>query len=114
MKYECSYCKTEFEGNGVNCPNCGAPVERIEPATNFRLCPFCGRKLLALASPACSYCGRRLPEQFIKARTEDLHRIGEIGDLATSSKEGRASGLDSDPDAGTLVDVVAGLIDVFR
>ena len=31
-----------------------------------------------MGSPACSYCGRRLPEAFLKARDADLHRITEI------------------------------------
>jgi hypothetical protein len=34
--------------------------------------------LLALASPACNYCGRRLPREYIEAREADLHRVSEI------------------------------------
>ena len=34
--------------------------------------------LLALGSPACNYCGRRLPEDYIKAREADLHRLTEL------------------------------------
>jgi hypothetical protein len=41
---------------------------------------------LALASPACSYCGRRLPKDYIKARTEDLQRIGRIVELVEEAE----------------------------
>ena len=34
--------------------------------------------LLALGSPACNYCGRRLPEEYIKAREGDLQRLTEL------------------------------------
>lgn len=47
-------------------------------APDFRSCPYCRRRLLALASPCCSYCGRRLPEDYIEAREADLRRIAEI------------------------------------
>ena len=39
---------------------------------------MCHRKLLALASPACNYCGRRLPDEYIEARESDLKRITEV------------------------------------
>ena len=45
---------------------------------DFRLCPTCHRKRLALGSPACNYCGRRLPEEYIKAREGDLKRVTEV------------------------------------
>ncbi|MFL6277132.1 MAG: hypothetical protein ACJ74G_18265 [Blastocatellia bacterium] len=38
--------------------------------------------LLALGSPACNYCGRRLPEDYIKAREADLHRLTELDNHA--------------------------------
>jgi hypothetical protein len=31
--------------------------------------------LLALGSPACNYCGRRLPDEYIRAREGDLQRL---------------------------------------
>src|SRR5262249_34476980 len=78
---ECSYCKGAVAESDLNCPNCGAPLEPGDTsAKDFRVCPFCNRRLLALASPACNYCGRRLPEDFIKAREGDLHRVTEIND----------------------------------
>ena len=39
---------------------------------------MCHRKLLALASPACNYCGRRLPDEYIEARESDLKRIEDV------------------------------------
>jgi hypothetical protein len=42
------------------------------------MCPFCSHKLIALGSPACSYCGHRLPDEYIKAREADLSRITQI------------------------------------
>ena len=59
----------------MKCESCGAPIDLA--VTDFRSCPYCRRRLLALASPACNYCGRRLPEKFIKARESDLRRIKE-------------------------------------
>jgi hypothetical protein len=40
---------------------------------------------LALASPSCNYCGRRLPQDYIDAREADLKRITEI--RASSSEK---------------------------
>lgn len=45
---------------------------------DFRSCPYCRRKLLALGSPACNYCGRRLPDEYIKAREADLKRMSDV------------------------------------
>ena len=74
----CDYCHGANNDEATKCENCGAPITAATAAADFRHCPFCGRALLALGSPACSYCGRRLPESFLKARDADLHRIGEI------------------------------------
>jgi hypothetical protein len=46
---------------------------------------MCHRKLLAMGSPACSYCGQRLPSEYIKAREADLKRI--TGDEPAGSSE---------------------------
>jgi DNA-directed RNA polymerase subunit RPC12/RpoP len=73
----------------LKCQNCGAPVSLgPETTSDFRTCPFCHRKLLALASPACSYCGRRLPESYIKAREADFRRVAELneGDRQTEDE----------------------------
>jgi hypothetical protein len=71
-------------------------------------------RLLALASPACSYCGRRLPENYIKARSEDLHRIGAIGDLAEKTEADDDLRSNRPADQSSLVDVVVDWLDVFR
>jgi len=64
----------------MKCANCGAPIVHDGSGLpDFRSCPTCHRKLLALASPACSYCGRRLPDEYIEARESDLKRITEVG-----------------------------------
>ena len=81
----CDYCHGANSDEATKCENCAAPIAASTAATDFRHCPFCGRALLALGSPACSYCGRRLPESFLKARGADLHRIAEIaGDHGAS------------------------------
>lgn len=57
-------------------------MEPGEPvSTDYRSCPSCRRRLLALASPACNHCGRRLPPAYIKAREADLKRIVDLGEL---------------------------------
>ena len=79
MASTCGYCGSSLDDGAARCESCGAPVSRdgaSEP--DFRSCPYCRRKLLALASPACSYCGKRLPGDYIKAREADLRRIVEI------------------------------------
>jgi hypothetical protein len=63
----------------MKCGNCGAPIVHDGSALpDFRSCPTCHRKLLALASPACNYCGRRLPDEYIEARESDLMRITKV------------------------------------
>jgi hypothetical protein len=75
----CEYCQSPCEDGQTSCPNCGAPVTHAAaPAADFRVCPFCSHKLIALGSPACSYCGHRLPDEYIKAREADLSRITQI------------------------------------
>jgi DNA-directed RNA polymerase subunit RPC12/RpoP len=90
MASTCSYCGSSLEDGASKCDSCGAPITRdASSAPDFRRCPYCRRKLLALASPACSYCGRRLPEDYIKAREADLRRIAEIAgeDVASGATE---------------------------
>ena len=86
----CDYCKSSIVESEMNCANCGAPIVRDRAALpDFRYCPMCYRKLLALGSPACNYCGRRLPDEYIKAREADLKRITEVTDGEESSDVGR-------------------------
>jgi len=75
MAIACEYCQSVCVDGTLKCLNCGAPVGASAP--DFRSCPYCRRKLITLASPACNYCGRRLPEKYIKAREADLRRIRE-------------------------------------
>ena len=63
----CDYCHGVLEDGATKCANCGASAGRRE-APDYRFCPFCKRRLLALGSPACNYCGRALPEEHVKAR----------------------------------------------
>ena len=75
----CDYCESLIADGVTKCVNCGAPVIRDSSSlADYRFCPVCHRKLLALGSPACSYCGRRLPDEYIRAREEDLKRITEV------------------------------------
>lgn len=74
----------------MNCGNCGAPIVLDGAALpDFRSCPICHRRLLTLGSPACNYCGRRLPDEYIKAREADLRRITEVTEGEESSEVGR-------------------------
>jgi hypothetical protein len=76
MPRTCEYCQGVLEDDAKKCPDCGAPPCAGEP-TDYRVCPFCRRRLLALGSPACNYCGRALPEDYVRAREATLRRIGE-------------------------------------
>ena len=77
----CEYCNSLVVEPAIKCANCGAPISfATSDPPDFRHCPLCRRKLLALASPACSYCGRRLPDTYLKAREADLRRIMELAE----------------------------------
>ena len=81
MLSTCDYCGGSIGEAEKKCGNCGAPVVRDQsPLPDFRSCPFCHRRLVALASPACNYCGRRLPDDYIKAREADLKRVTEVSE----------------------------------
>lgn len=90
MLLTCDYCGSSIVEAERKCGNCGAPVGRDQSALpDFRSCPFCHRRLLALASPACSYCGRRLPDDYIKAREADLRRVTEVTEGVEKNEAGR-------------------------
>lgn len=72
----CEYCRGTCEEGAIKCKNCGAPVD--DGAVDYRFCPYCRKKLLALGSPACNYCGRRLPGTYIKAHQAARRRIDEL------------------------------------
>jgi len=92
-KLNCDYCGSAIESGAEKCANCGAPVTaEAEALPDYRSCPFCSRKLLALGSPACSYCGRRLPNDYIRARESDLRRLEEIRGTPEASDPGSKIG----------------------
>lgn len=72
----CEYCHGVLGEDAAKCPNCGAATGPREPP-DFRVCPHCRRRLVALGSPACNYCGKALPENFVKAREAMWQRIRE-------------------------------------
>ena len=76
MSVTCHYCESACAEGARKCESCGAPVGADAPPPDYRFCPFCRRRLLALGSPACNYCGRALPESYLKAREAQLRRIG--------------------------------------
>lgn len=75
---KCEYCSSAVSRTNSKCDNCGAPMSLEGSVADFRTCPFCRRKLIALGSPACNYCGRRLPDEYIKTREADLSRLNEV------------------------------------
>jgi hypothetical protein len=86
MALSCDYCHGVLEEGAAKCGNCGASLGERE-ATDFRFCPFCKRRLLALGSPACNYCGRALPDDFVKAREELRQRVSDVSAGHASDEE---------------------------
>jgi hypothetical protein len=86
MASTCEYCHGRVEEGATKCKGCGAPLGEREP-TDFRFCPFCKRRLLALGSPACNYCGRALPADFQKAREAMWKRVSDAGAGRMSREE---------------------------
>lgn len=76
MLQTCEYCHTSSDEAATRCQSCGAPLpgENATPP-DFRTCPHCHRRLLALGSPACSYCGKTLPVSYQKVREAIWQRI---------------------------------------
>ncbi|HWW76002.1 MAG TPA: hypothetical protein VNZ44_11420 [Pyrinomonadaceae bacterium] len=93
MPLTCEYCRGALEEGATKCANCGAAVgERA--AKDFRFCPFCERRLLALGSPACNYCGRALPEDYVRAREHIRQRIRDAEDASPEELEELEKGSD--------------------
>ena len=89
MTPTCDYCSSPVSEAGMKCPNCGAPIVHADVALpDFRFCPFCRRRLLAIGSPSCSYCGRRLPDTYLKVREGDLKRLTQVNDVEETSEVG--------------------------
>jgi len=83
MRLRCDYCQSECDPGAERCNSCGAPLNHLGvTALDYRRCPYCSRKLLALASPACSYCGRRLPQDYIASHEADLRRMEGINSIS--------------------------------
>ena len=78
MPPTCDYCQATSRDDATKCENCGAPLSADGTPPDYRFCPFCKRRLLALGSPACNYCGRALPESYVKAREATLKRIDKV------------------------------------
>lgn len=118
MNSNCSYCRSACAETDSKCKNCGAPIEPGDAAPkDFRSCPSCRRRLLALASPACNHCGRRLPPSYIKAREADLKRIIDLGEMERQEALKSASGLDgiqwsSSKKRGKEYDSLLDLVDI--
>ena len=86
MPMTCEYCHSVLEEGATKCANCGASLEERE-APDYRFCPFCKRRLVALGSPACNYCGRALPEDFVKAREALFQRVSDVSTGHASEEE---------------------------
>jgi hypothetical protein len=76
MNRTCDYCHGVMEEGAAKCQNCGAAAGARE-APDFRFCPHCKRRLLALGSPACNYCGRALPEAYVRARDALWQKVSD-------------------------------------
>ena len=95
MSQTCEYCHSAIREGATKCENCGASLGERE-APDFRFCPFCKRRLLALGSPACNYCGRALPEDFQKARETLWQRVSDVSEGHASPEEIEALEKESD------------------
>ena len=77
MTKTCEYCRGVIAEGATKCANCGAAAGERE-AVDFRFCPHCTRRLVALGSPACNYCARALPEEFVRAREAMWRRVNDV------------------------------------
>ena len=82
----CEYCHSVLEEGATKCANCGASAGERE-APDYRFCPFCKRRLVALGSPTCNYCGRALPQDFVKARDALFQRVSDVSTGHASEEE---------------------------
>ena len=79
MPVTCDYCHGALEEGATKCANCGAAVAGGGEAPDYRFCPHCERRLLALGSPACNYCGRALPQDYVRAREALWQKVSDAG-----------------------------------
>ena len=94
MPETCEYCHGALAEGATKCVNCGAAAG-VRGATDFRFCPHCKRRLLALGSPACNYCGRALPGEYGRAREQMLQRIRDAGEASPEELEELEKGDDA-------------------
>jgi hypothetical protein len=86
MAEVCEYCQVRLGEGATKCLSCGAAVGPSAPP-DFRFCPHCRRRLVALGSPACNYCGKALPENFLKARERMRQRISDAAEGRATEEE---------------------------
>jgi hypothetical protein len=91
----CDYCQGVIEEDAAKCSNCGA-VAGAREAPDFRFCPHCKRRLLALGSPACNYCGRALPEEYLRAREALWQKVSDVSAGKATPEELEALEQESD------------------
>jgi hypothetical protein len=110
----CDYCRGACEEGAIKCKNCGAPVDEGE--VDYRSCPYCRKKLLALGSPACNYCGRRLPGSYIKAHQAARRRIEELESEPVVADQNIANILAGmsrpENDRSSISDLIGGLLNL--
>ena len=108
----CDYCHSATAEGATRCESCGAPLDADAAPPDYRACPFCRRRLLALGSPACNHCGRALPVSYVKAREAIRQRIDEASQGDADSREE----LEKDSDGGlkSALKTLFGLDDVAR
>ena len=95
MPQTCEYCNGSFAEGATKCSNCGAAAGERK-AVDVRFCPHCERRLIALGSPACNYCGRALPEEFVRARGHMRQRVNDVGAGHAGEEEREALESESD------------------
>ena len=83
----CDYCHSATAEGETRCESCGAPLDSDAAPPDYRSCPFCRRRLLALGSPACNHCGRPLPVSYVKAREAIMRRVAEASEGDAESRE---------------------------
>jgi hypothetical protein len=86
MPATCDYCHGALGEGATKCANCGAAAGAREPR-DFRFCPHCKRRLLALGSPACNYCGRALPEDYVRAREALWQKVSDASEGKATPEE---------------------------
>ena len=120
MPWVCDYCKSSSEDGALKCASCGAPAPESLTEPDLRFCPHCKRRLLAIGSPACNHCGRKLPDSYIQSKQAGLQRVKELGGAKEASEAARsvleALELVTEPERpqDKLEDLVGGLIRLIK